>query len=887
MAIEKFVLTNAGKALLAKAQAGTKIEFTGVEMGSGVLAADAVATAAGLASKEADMQLSSVEVVEKDAYIEVHFSNKNLKEGFRWSEVGLFANDPQSGKILYAYGSTEEPDSIPAGTGGSDYEFIFNMITTIENAADVSVNITGSLVYATLDDLKGYAEEAPDDGKSYVRKNQTWSEATSKKTCRFVVGSSTAGYTAADVDYLCDGTADQVEINAAINALPESGGEIKLLDGTYTLTGGIIINKDKVSLHGNGNNTVISRAFTSDIDTKDSMLYINANYCKIQELYILDDFDDFDASDNSYTIYTLGNNITFCNNTITLVGSTTDSPSCFYLGDGKNNVVKNNYFYCSHGSNFDNFLKVVDNLYSIISGNNIQSNNGWNSFGIVVTGKGLNTITGNYIDGYADLVAGIKITSDNNTVTGNNINVVERGDFDGYGLYISGNWNTVSGNKCDDTTSYDTYNGSSVSNIYVSGTNNAITGNSAGYSSTVKDFWNTIHLTSTSANNLIANNNVFGKPVTDLGTGNTVRGNKSAAIMPPEGRRSSRFVVGSSTAGYTNEDVDFLCTGTDDQIVINAAIDALPDGGGKIKLLDGTYTLTGGIQLNKADVKLSGNGESTKICRQYFETENYKGMVQVDAVNCTVENLQLVDDSSWGEEKSEILMCCISVTKPGGYIHDLSITNGATSHVDNRSLIGINVSSESCRIENNKIKCQMRYNVIGIRASSASYTAVINNDVYVFSISRDAHPIRIQAGQFYRIANNCIHSNSEGGDSKGILLSCTQSNVLGNTLSGGDRQTSYGIYLEGDWNIISDNSILGTNPDESYGWMHGYGIYVTSKNNIINSNSTIYPATPTSVQHTITLTNTSSNNLVTGNNIFGKNVENLGTNNTLANNKYN
>ena len=43
---------------------------------------------------------------------------------------------------------------------------------------------------------------------------------TGKKVARFVVGTSTAGWTAADCDYLCDGTADQVEINNAITALP-------------------------------------------------------------------------------------------------------------------------------------------------------------------------------------------------------------------------------------------------------------------------------------------------------------------------------------------------------------------------------------------------------------------------------------------------------------------------------------------------------------------------------------------------------------------------------------------------------------------------------------------------------------------------------------------
>lgn len=56
-----------------------------------------------------------------------------------------------------------------------------------------------------------------------------------KRVFRFVIGTSAAGWTAADCDYLCDGTADNVEIQAAINDLPEEGGTIWFLDGTYQL----------------------------------------------------------------------------------------------------------------------------------------------------------------------------------------------------------------------------------------------------------------------------------------------------------------------------------------------------------------------------------------------------------------------------------------------------------------------------------------------------------------------------------------------------------------------------------------------------------------------------------------------------------------------------
>src|SRR5690606_24789511 len=52
------------------------------------------------------------------------------------------------------------------------------------------------------------------------------------KTARIVIGTSTSGWESKDCHYLCDGVDDQEEINAAIQALPVSGGEIIILDGT-------------------------------------------------------------------------------------------------------------------------------------------------------------------------------------------------------------------------------------------------------------------------------------------------------------------------------------------------------------------------------------------------------------------------------------------------------------------------------------------------------------------------------------------------------------------------------------------------------------------------------------------------------------------------------
>lgn len=92
-----------------------------------------------------------------------------------------------------------------------------------------------------------------------------------RKTVRFVIGTSTNGWTEDDCDYLCDGVDDQAEMAEAIKALPESGGEIKFLDGEYSLSNQLSVNK-KCLLTGYGavfkkNHVVPAVAVVSGGDT--------------------------------------------------------------------------------------------------------------------------------------------------------------------------------------------------------------------------------------------------------------------------------------------------------------------------------------------------------------------------------------------------------------------------------------------------------------------------------------------------------------------------------------------------------------------------------------------------------------------------------------------
>ena len=121
-----------------------------------------------------------------------------------------------------------------------------------------------------------------------------------KRTARFTVGTSTAGWTSADCDYLCDGTADQTEINAAITALPATGGEIVILDGTYNITAKIDVTKDNVSIRGNGNATILKRMFNSSVE-EGVITLTSRSGCKIANLQVDGNKISY-TNDNNYGI---------------------------------------------------------------------------------------------------------------------------------------------------------------------------------------------------------------------------------------------------------------------------------------------------------------------------------------------------------------------------------------------------------------------------------------------------------------------------------------------------------------------------------------------------------------------------------------------------------
>ena len=396
-----------------------------------------------------------------------------------------------------------------------------------------------------VSEIKAYTDEAVSNKKS-------------PRTVRFIVGTSASGWTTSDCDYLCDGTADEVKINAAIQALPSTGGEVVLLDGTYNLAGSIKLTKSNITLCGNGANTKLIRQFSGS-STQQGVIWLNTGstkYCSIKNLLIDGNVESLGTVSYGYGIHlsvssisniVIEDNIIInCNFGVrtlgskhTITGNLVDNcedyaiqingDNCIVIG----NICTNNDYgiYLNGAGSYDVFGNTVMgnicnnnsdtgiyltggtssryNAKSNTISNNICNNN--HSNGINADYIEHNTITGNTCkDNYSD---GICIRGNNNTISGNTCysNV--------YGMRTAStsNGNTITGNTFRDNTS---------ANLRLAGSNyNVISGNNIAILSTdtVASNAGSLELYSTTNNyNIITDNHLGIKNYSSGGgTGNS------------------------------------------------------------------------------------------------------------------------------------------------------------------------------------------------------------------------------------------------------------------------------------------------------------------------------------------------------------------------------
>lgn len=138
------VLTKKGQLLQAKVGTGVVLALTKMKLGSGVLPnGTSLEDLTDLVTPEQNVGIASKEVLtdQKMCKISATINNVGLSAGYYVRELGVFANDPDDGEILYAVTSDSAPDYLPPEGGSTAVSQEFAVYIAASNASDVNVSI--------------------------------------------------------------------------------------------------------------------------------------------------------------------------------------------------------------------------------------------------------------------------------------------------------------------------------------------------------------------------------------------------------------------------------------------------------------------------------------------------------------------------------------------------------------------------------------------------------------------------------------------------------------------------------------------------------------------------------------------------------------------------
>jgi len=248
---------------------------------------------------------------------------------------------------------------------------------------------------------------------------------------------------------------------------------------------------------------------------------------------------------------------------------------------------------------------------------------------------------------------------------------------------------------------------------------------------------------------------------------------------------------------------DYVCDGTADNVQIQAAIDALPAGGGKVALSEGTFNLAATINIDETNaqkgITLEGQGygtilhvnNSTNIyaitfipdtagiwatfrdfyiqCNGANQTTGGGGIYAAGAIECLFDNIWVNEPFNYGIHFYEVGV--------GVFGHHNRITNCLFDQGDNSSGEGVGIHFQS-NDENRVTNCEFQY--MGGAAETYAPVAIL-----------DRTGLNI-------IANNVFVSGKEGIRILDASRTIISTNIF-------DSVVRTNIYLKGRELLVSGN----------------------------------------------------------------------------------
>ena len=345
----------------------------------------------------------------------------------------------------------------------------------------------------------------------------------------------------------------------------------------------------------------------------------------------------------------------------------------------------------------------------------------------------------------------------------------------------------------------------------------------------------------------------------------TNAGDKRWILTDLTGRTATLVVAASNSSAKSKAQADYVCDGVDDQVEIQAAIDALPNGGGKIQLLEGTFVISSSINL-KSDCMIEGCGTGTVI---KTTTEDINIINATSITRFCIYNLKLLGPNSGtgaviysnDADYGRIEGCHLENSGNKGelYMYNSSnvIITGNYFFGNNGYGIYMEYGTHDCQILYNRIENTVGHN--GINIDGGGSFVIIANEVSnsaedgiriygVDGISiignwvtdNDGPGIYFSGSKNFSISGNYIaDNNTEGLYLKNVRYGSVSNNSVARNSQGGGYKS--GILLWGDCHHLTIQGNNCTDDQETPTQANGIGVYQTTNSNILIKENILTP----------------------------------------------
>jgi len=370
--------------------------------------------------------------------------------------------------------------------------------------------------------------------------------------------------------------------------------------------------------------------------------------------------------------------------------------------------------------------------------------------------------------------------------------------------------------------------------------------------------------------------------------------------------RTATYVVAASDApAHVIAQADYVCSGADDNVEIQAAIDAVGSWG-KVQLTEGTYYIAAQINLNQASMWLCGSGVG--VTSLFMPNGTNTNMLYITANEVILSDLS--GDMNGTNQTAGVTVYLRGPT--GVVVRNVEANNGFYNCVYVRDSTGVIIDNLIATTD--KANCHL------IQMNNSTWTTIINpqldgglaQGVYVHTSSHNtaiyggviknltgaaskgvyvdttSDYVSVIGTAFYNMYNAVAHTGNYG------LVNNCEANTIGTgnafDISVGAQSkitnctamtvTSAGLCAEGDGQLVTGNTVIDAGIG---GGFLNIDNSIISNNVIINSNG--------GAPYGIYLYGTATYNLVTGNRCYTDNAtqtygirESAGTANTIIGN---